>query len=62
MQHDSRRGRRQAVVTAANLVGITVPNFMLGVSLIFVLSVKLNLLPSTGWVPWSDGMAPTWRT
>jgi ABC-type dipeptide/oligopeptide/nickel transport system permease component len=27
---------------------------MLGVSLIFVLSVKLNLLPSTGWVPWSD--------
>ena len=29
---------------------------MLGVSLIFVLSVKLNLLPSTGWVPWSDGV------
>ena len=29
---------------------------MLGVSLIFVLSVKLNLLPSTGWVPWSDGI------
>ena len=46
----------QALVTAANLVGITVPNFMLGVSLIFVLSVKLNLLPSTGWVPWSDGI------
>ena len=43
-------------VTAANLIGITVPNFMLGVSLIFVLSVKLNLLPSTGWVPWSDGV------
>jgi peptide/nickel transport system permease protein len=46
----------RALVTAANLVGITVPNFMLGVSLIFVLSVKLNLLPSTGWVPWSDGI------
>jgi peptide/nickel transport system permease protein len=43
-------------VTAANLIGITVPNFMLGVSLIFILSVKLNLLPSTGWVPWSDGI------
>jgi peptide/nickel transport system permease protein len=46
----------RALVTAANLVGITVPNFMLGVSLIFVLSVKLNLLPSTGWVPWSEGI------
>ena len=46
----------QPLVTATNLIGITVPNFMLGVSLIFVLSVKLNLLPSTGWVPWSDGV------
>jgi peptide/nickel transport system permease protein len=45
----------RTLVTAANLIGITVPNFMLGVSLIFILSVKLNLLPSTGWVPWSDG-------
>jgi peptide/nickel transport system permease protein len=44
------------IVTAVNLIGITVPNFMLGVSLIFLLSVELNLLPSTGWVPWSDGV------
>jgi len=44
------------IVTAVNLVGITVPNFMLGISLIFLLSVQLELLPSTGWVPWSDGM------
>jgi len=48
-------GRPRPLLTAAKLVGITVPNFMLGVSLIFLLSVKLNLLPSTGWVPWSDG-------
>ncbi|MBV9019040.1 MAG: ABC transporter permease [Alphaproteobacteria bacterium] len=46
----------QPVVTTVNLVGITVPNFMLGVSLIFMLSVQLNLLPSTGWAPWSDGV------
>ena len=46
----------RTLVTAANLIGITVPNFMLGMSLIFVLSVKLILLPSTGWVPWSDGI------
>lgn len=44
------------IVTVANLIGITVPNFMLGVSLIFLLSVQLDLLPSTGWVPWSDGV------
>jgi peptide/nickel transport system permease protein len=43
-------------VTVASLIGITVPNFMLGVSLIFVLSVQLDLLPSTGWVPWSSGV------
>jgi peptide/nickel transport system permease protein len=46
----------QPVVTATNLVGITVPNFMLGVTLIFLLSVKLKVLPSTGWAPWSDGV------
>lgn len=46
----------QPVVAATNLVGITVPNFMLGVFLIFLFSVKLNLLPSTGWAPWSDGI------
>ena len=46
----------QRIVAAVNLIGITVPNFMLGVSLIFLLSVQLDLLPSTGWVPWSDGV------
>jgi peptide/nickel transport system permease protein len=50
------RGQLQPLVTAANLICITVPNFMLGVSLIFLFSVKLNLLPSTGWAPWSDGI------
>lgn len=44
------------LVTVASLIGITVPNFMLGISLIFVLSVQMNLLPSTGWVPWSAGI------
>lgn len=49
------RGSIRRIVTVVNLVGITVPNFMLGVSLIFLLSVQLDLLPSTGWAPWSDG-------
>jgi peptide/nickel transport system permease protein len=28
---------------------------MLGISLVFVFSVGLGWLPSTGWAPWSDG-------
>jgi peptide/nickel transport system permease protein len=46
----------RGIVTVVNIIGITVPNFMLGVSLIFLLSVQLDLLPSTGWVPWSRGI------
>ncbi|MEO8751045.1 MAG: ABC transporter permease [Casimicrobiaceae bacterium] len=42
-------------VVGANLVAITVPNFMLGISLIFVFSVALGWLPTTGWMPWSAG-------
>ena len=45
------------VTTAAILIGITVPNFMLGISLIFLFSVGLGWLPSTGWAPWSAGPA-----
>jgi peptide/nickel transport system permease protein len=44
------------LVVGANLIGITVPNFMLGISLIFVFSVGLGWLPSTGWSPWSLGV------
>jgi peptide/nickel transport system permease protein len=52
----TRRAALRWLITATNLIGITVPNFMLGVSLIFLLSVRLQWLPSTGWVPWSDGI------
>ena len=38
------------------IAGITVPNFMLGISLIFLFSVKLGWLPTTGWSPWSGGV------
>lgn len=38
-----------------SIIGITTPNFMLGISLIYVLSVNLKWLPTTGWMPWSDG-------
>jgi peptide/nickel transport system permease protein len=41
-----------------SIIGITTPNFMLGISLIYVLSVNLRWLPTTGWVPWSEGVRP----
>jgi peptide/nickel transport system permease protein len=44
------------VVVFANLVGITTPNFILGIGLIFLFSVELGWLPTTGWVPWSEGV------
>lgn len=39
-----------------SIIGITVPNFMLGISLIYLFSVKLGWLPTTGWSPWSEGV------
>jgi peptide/nickel transport system permease protein len=44
------------VLVGLSVIGITVPNFLLGISLIYLLSVKLGWLPSTGWAPWSDGV------
>ncbi len=44
------------LVVVVNLIGITTPNFILGIALIFLFSVELNWLPTTGWVPWSDGV------
>ena len=41
--------------TGLSIVGITVPNFMLGICLIFVFSVSLGWLPTSGWVDWSEG-------
>ena len=45
-----------AANTGMSLVGITVPNFMLGISLIYLFSVQLGWLPTTGWVDWSEGL------
>lgn len=51
-------GRRAivAAITGLNILGVTVPNFMLGISLIFLFAVSFGWLPSTGWAPWSEGV------
>jgi peptide/nickel transport system permease protein len=51
---------KRTVGTASStlaILGITVPNFMLGIVFIYVFSVHLRWLPTTGWAPWSDGVA-----
>jgi len=45
-----------AANTALGVLGITVPNFMLGISLIYLFSVHLGWLPTSGWTAWSDGV------
>jgi peptide/nickel transport system permease protein len=52
-------GKSKIVNFLINLVtvaGITLPNFVLGTFLIYLLSVYLGLLPSLGWSPWGDGI------
>lgn len=44
-----------AFSTTFSVIGITVPNFMLGISLIYIFSVYLGWLPTSGWVDWSEG-------
>jgi peptide/nickel transport system permease protein len=44
------------LVTTLSLIGITVPNFMLGITLIYVFSVALGWLPTSGWSSWSSGI------
>ncbi len=47
-----RRGRApDAVAQGASMLGISVPDFWLGIMLILAFSLGLGLLPSSGWVP-----------
>ena len=44
------------LISGFSVVGITFPNFMIGAMLIYFFSVKLGWLPTTGWVPWQQGV------
>ncbi|APH71664.1 ABC transporter permease [Aquibium oceanicum] len=45
----------QTFTAAVSIIGITVPNFLLGLLFIYVFAIQLRWLPTTGWSPWSDG-------
>jgi peptide/nickel transport system permease protein len=40
------------LASALSLGGVSVPNFWLGIMLILLLSVRVGLLPASGFVPW----------
>lgn len=44
-----------AVTLLVCIIGVTVPNFLLGATLISFFSVNLGWLPTSGWAPWSQG-------
>jgi peptide/nickel transport system permease protein len=51
------RGRiASGLISAVSVVSITIPNFMLGATLIYVFAIYLRWLPTSAWAPWSDGV------
>ncbi len=49
-----RGGTADRTSLAVGLVGVSVPDFWLGIMLILLLSLGARLLPSSGWVPFHD--------
>jgi peptide/nickel transport system permease protein len=49
-----RGGRFAKFVTSSSGVALSLPAFWVGVLLVYVLSLKLNLLPATGYVAFAD--------
>jgi peptide/nickel transport system permease protein len=47
-------GKTDRVVSGLSLVGLGIPNFWLGLLLMFVFAVTWKVFPATGWVAFSD--------
>jgi peptide/nickel transport system permease protein len=52
-----RRGAADRAALAVGLLGVSVPDFWLGIMLILGLSLGAGLLPSGGWVPFAESPA-----
>jgi len=48
--------------TAGVLVGLSIPNFVVGIFLIWLLAVKLDQLPASNWSRLSDGLGDNLRS
>ncbi|MHB2165757.1 ABC transporter permease [Alsobacter sp. R-9] len=48
--------------TGLALWGLSIPNFFLGIMLIFLVSVQLNWLPASGYVPPTESLSQNLRT
>lgn len=57
-----RNGIVDAVARLVALVGLSIPNFLLGTLLILFVSLKWPVLPTTGFVPISDGLWPNLKS
>lgn len=57
-----RNGVVDAVARLVALVGLSIPNFLLGTLLILFISLKWPVLPTTGFVPISDGLWPNLKS
>ena len=49
-------GRRDLGVSVLSQLGVSVPDFWMGILLILLFSETLGWLPSSGYVPWSEGV------
>jgi peptide/nickel transport system permease protein len=50
-----RRGRvPDRAAQGVSMLGVSVPDFWLGIMLVLVFSLSLGMLPSSGWVPFSE--------
>jgi peptide/nickel transport system permease protein len=50
------------IIGLSAFTGLSMPNFLLAIILILVLSVNMGLLPATGYVPLEDGLRANLRT
>lgn len=55
-------GKADQITSAGAQIALSVPNFIVGIMLIWLFTVQFNLLPSTGWNRIGDGLGDNLRT
>jgi peptide/nickel transport system permease protein len=52
-----RGGRVGRIITSGSGVALSLPSFWVGILFVYLLSLQLNLLPATGYIPFTDDPA-----